>query len=1025
MRIDRDLLTNEEVLSMAPAHSARIVIAVVLALSSAAGATAMSFEERVACRRAVEDSLWTERVWPAENPGPKPALREVLSEDRLRELVRRDLAVTAALEKMWGITISSGQLQREIDRLASSTRSAEALDRIWEALGDDPARIAECLARPVLESHTARSRYAFDDAIHRGLRTRAEADLARVGARGDLHRITGIVHEEEVVIRVLDGEDAAADPASVSIETVARWLGATATRTAADLPVGTVGPLQEEADRYFAVKLAALGADGTARAAIAEWPKPSFEAWLAQAVTAPDRIAAVSGDYVLPKITGGHAGDGDSWTPVRYLPRARAGHSAVWTGTEMIVFSRRNGHIYDPVTDRWRPMDQVDAPPDGWEEVVWTGTELLVWGGGIFPDEFGGGGRYDPVSDSWQRMSDLDAPSPRTGHSAVWTGTEMIVWGGISDFTPLATGGRYDPATDSWTDTSTAGAPDGRSHHHAAWTGSEMVVWGGATASGSTSTGGRYDPVTDSWVPTSTTAAPAPRSAGRSVWTGSELIVWGGCINDACSFPPPDGARYDPTADAWTPVTTIDAPIGRWNHSATWTGSEMMVWSGCVNHDCSTYTSGGGLYDPATDSWRATSTAGNPGHRASHSAVWSGDEVIIWAGCTTGECQHALRDGGRYDPVADSWTPIDPDIPERRINHTAVWTGAEMIVWGGWNGIHLRTGGRYSPALDTWLPMSPSPGGIDARMAHTAVWSGTEMIVFGGSAPSLGTVRTGATYDPTTDSWAEIDFATAPEPRLGHAAAWTGTEMLVWGGCRFSGCTTVLGTGGLYDPGTDSWTLTDTAGAPPGRAFFPSAWTGSQLIVWGGWNGSGAIDDGGRYDPSTDSWQSVTAVDAPQARQSTPAVWTGSEMVFWGGTNGTSILPDGGRYNPASDSWLATAPGAPVAPRAWHVAEWTGSRLFLWGGCDDANACWDHRRLADGALYDPATGSWMEAGARFSPPGRMVATSIWTGEEVIVWGGDDGLDRDDGGRYAPPASGLIFGDGFESAGTGSWSAVVP
>lgn len=95
---------------MAPAHSARIVIAVVLALSSAAGATAMSFEERVACRRAVEDSLWTERVWPAENPGPKPALREVLSEDRLRELVRRDLAVTAALEKMWGITISSGQL---------------------------------------------------------------------------------------------------------------------------------------------------------------------------------------------------------------------------------------------------------------------------------------------------------------------------------------------------------------------------------------------------------------------------------------------------------------------------------------------------------------------------------------------------------------------------------------------------------------------------------------------------------------------------------------------------------------------------------------------------------------------------------------------------------------------------------------------------------------------------------------------------------------------------------------------------
>ena len=39
--------------------------------------------------------------------------------------------------------------------------------------------------------------------------------------------------------------------------------------------------------------------------------------------------------------------------------------------------------------------------------------------------------------------------------------------------------------------------------------------------------------------------------------------------------------------------------------------------------------------------------------------------------------------------------------------HTAVWTGTEMVVWGGvtiTGGIHLNTGGRYNPANDTWTP---------------------------------------------------------------------------------------------------------------------------------------------------------------------------------------------------------------------------------------------------------------------------------------------------------------------------------
>ncbi len=61
----------------------------------------------------------------------------------------------------------------------------------------------------------------------------------------------------------------------------------------------------------------------------------------------------------------------------------------------------------------------------------------------------------------------------------------------------------------------------------------------------------------------------------------------------------------------------------------------------------------------------------------------------------------------------DTWTPtlqlLDP-----RYWHTAVWTGSEMIVFGGMSsvGTTYGDGSRYDPATDTWtlLPAIGSPG---------------------------------------------------------------------------------------------------------------------------------------------------------------------------------------------------------------------------------------------------------------------------------------------------------------------------
>ena len=57
------------------------------------------------------------------------------------------------------------------------------------------------------------------------------------------------------------------------------------------------------------------------------------------------------------------------------------------------------------------------------------------------------------------------------------------------------------------------------------------------------------------------------------------MVVWGGYIGSPLTYYN-DGAQYDPAEDAWRPTVTENAPAGRTQHTAVWTGSEMLVFGG-------------------------------------------------------------------------------------------------------------------------------------------------------------------------------------------------------------------------------------------------------------------------------------------------------------------------------------------------------------------------------------------------------------------------------------------------------------
>lgn len=641
-----------------------------------------------------------------------------------------------------------------------------------------------------------------------------------------------------------------------------------------------------------------------------------------------------------------------------------------------------------------------------------TQSNISVWTGS---EMIVLGGRYNPATDSWIATSSVNAVTAAYNQTAVWTGSEMIVWGGhgLAEMTRRNTGGRYNPTTDTWIATSTTNAPTARQFHTAVWTGSEMIIWGGED-NNPTNTGRRYNPSTDSWTETTTASAPTGRYEHTAVWTGSEMIIWAGLGANGVLF---TGGRYNPGTDTWNTMSTTGA-AGVLGHSAIWTGNEMIV--------CGGSSGGASRYTPSTDTWNPTSPSSLTA-RQNHVAIWTGSEMIIAGGIGSD-----TNTGARYNPVTNTWTAI---AAGGGFNiSTAVWTGSEMIVWG------YNSGARYNPVTNTWVPISTEPG---MRKNHTAVWTGSEMIIAGGI--NNGALEDQAVrYNPAIDSWT---LSSTPSGvnlrRTGHTAIWTGTEMVIWGGVDSIDLTSYVNVGGRYNPTTNTWISANTSGAPTLRRDYTAVWTGNRMIIWGGITANGLVNDGWQYNPAANTWAQISSTNAPGLRANHTAVWTGSQMIVWGGNSPantagildkvlslTSVwggnspantrLNSGNRYNPSNDTWQPVSTGSAPAARDLHTAIWTGSEMMVWGGSDGTN------QLNTGALYNPLTDSWRASTVAGAPAARLYHSAVWTGSEMIIWGGTNGTSFNTGGRYNPitdlwQATGMVKAPDSRFGHTAIWT----
>lgn len=340
---------------------------------------------------------------------------------------------------------------------------------------------------------------------------------------------------------------------------------------------------------------------------------------------------------------------------------------------------------------------------------------------------------------------------------------------------------------------------------------------------------------------------------------------------------------------------------------------------------------------------------------------------------------------GLWRPLAEPPLSVAPRAP-------AVWTGKELIIWGGSSakGEVLSTGATYDPEADKWTDLPPAPGA--ARQEHSAVWTGREVVFWGGhgSDSNVG-IRQGLAFNPTARQWRSLPEAPIPVTARPYAE-WVGEEMVVWGGpSGFEGEQLGEAAMAAYNPSTDSWRrLPDVSAGAGGR---PLAVRGRNLSVL-----SSTIEDPGGVssrvrdlDLASGRWAPAGQPTPPprptppsqevmMGCSSGPAVATAAQGEFSFVWIGPCFAERGYVYSFEGDSWSSTVD----LPRMQAVGAVAAlDDIYIFGEVPTGVDVYRYIVQENVLLHMAHPGVDVVPGSR----------AVWTGTEVLFFNGTRGIDQ--------------------------------
>lgn len=173
---------------------------------------------------------------------------------------------------------------------------------------------------------------------------------------------------------------------------------------------------------------------------------------------------------------------------------------------------------------------------------------------------------------------------------------------------------------------------------------------------------------------------------------------------------------------------------------------------------------------------------------------------------------------------------------------------------------------------------------------------------------------------------------------------------------------------------TGSWRVLPPAPTPAATSDAVAVWTGRELVVFGRRPASRpwSRDVAAAYDPKHRRWSRLSPFAGPKGNfeGTYHAVWTGRQVLVLGPF-------DFQAFDPRTARWRKLPLPRSDSGAALGLVVWTGRELISWGG----GCCGDASR--SGVAYVPATNRWHAL-----PPSPLAPaqgpSGAWTGSRLIV-----------------------------------------
>jgi N-acetylneuraminic acid mutarotase len=344
-------------------------------------------------------------------------------------------------------------------------------------------------------------------------------------------------------------------------------------------------------------------------------------------------------------------------------------------------------------------------------------------------------------------------------------------------------------------------------------------------------------------------------------------------------------------------------------------------------------------------------------------------------------------------PAAGTWTATGSLITARAEFTATLLPDGKVLVAGGipdnTEQVQLASAELYDPSTGTW---SATGAMTAARSKHTAtLLASGKVLVAGGlcerGTPTcpLGALAAAELYDPRSGKWSATGAMTTPR-YLHTATLLKDGSVLVTGAEHNDG---ILASAEIYNPGTGKWTATGSMITARTQQFAVKLADGKVLVA-GGFGPVSPTEHGPLvstevYDPATRRWAATGDLPAAHVQIGTTALLRdGKVLLAGGGGSGDPRLTSAELYDPGSGIWTSTA--NMHGPRGESASTLLADgRVFVVGGfsvSDDPNA----PLLSSAEIFDPISGSWIDAGSAAVASFDLTATLLINGQ-VLVTGG--------------------------------------